>query len=177
MPVFRRKSLLGALLLLTGCSTQASRPIPPVAQVELPRFMGDWYVIAHIPSFAEREAWDAVESYQLRADGRIATTFHYRKGSFTAPVKTMRPVGTVRPGTGNAIWGMQFIWPIKAEYVIAYLDPDYTQTIVGRSARDYAWVMARTPQISAADYQANLKRLQALGYDISQVRPVPQSVR
>jgi apolipoprotein D and lipocalin family protein len=31
--------------------------------VDVPRFMGDWYVIAHIPSWPEREAYDAVESY------------------------------------------------------------------------------------------------------------------
>ena len=55
-------------------------------------------------------------------------------------------VGTVVPGTGNAVWGMQFIWPIKAEYVISYLDAGYSETIIARSKRDYAWIMARTPE-------------------------------
>ncbi|MGV8959050.1 MAG: lipocalin family protein [Stenotrophomonas sp.] len=165
---------LGLLLMLSGCSTQPTHPIPPVAEVDLPRFMGDWYVIANIPSYLERHAWDAVESYKLDADGRVQTTFRYRNGSFDAPIKTLHPVGTVKPGTGNAIWGMQVFWPIKAEYVIVYLAPDYSQTIIGRSARDYAWVMARTPTISEQDYQANMQRLQALGYDISKVRRVPQ---
>jgi apolipoprotein D and lipocalin family protein len=86
----------------------------------------------------------------------------------------MRPVGTVRPGTGNAVWGMQFVWPIKAEYVIVYLDDNYTQTIIGRSARDYVWIMARTPTISEADYAAHVERLKALGYDVSKLRRVPQ---
>ena len=168
---------LGAALMVACSSTQGARPIPPVAAVELPRFMGDWYVIAHIPTFPERHAWDAVESYTLRDDGRIATTFRYRKGSFDAPLKTMHPVGTVRPGTGNAIWGMQFVWPIQAEYVIVHVEPDYSQTIVGRSARDYAWVMARTPQIPEQDYQRHLQRLRELGYDLGKLRRVPQSER
>lgn len=158
---------------LAACAT--GRPtIPPVASVDLPRFMGDWYVIAHIPSFPERHAFAAVESYTLRPDGRVQTTFRYRNGSFDAPVKTMHPVGTVRPGSGNAIWGMQFFWPIKAEYVIVYLAPDYSQTIIGRSDRDYAWVMARTPAISDADYAANLQRLRDLGYSLEKLRKVPQ---
>jgi apolipoprotein D and lipocalin family protein len=89
----------------------------------------------------------------------------------------MHPVGTVRPGTGNAIWGMQFVWPIQAEYVIVHVEPDYSQTIVGRSARDYAWVMARTPQISEQDYQRHLQRLRELGYDLGKLRRVPQSER
>lgn len=166
--------LLAAGMLLGGCGGN-TRPIPPVAHVDVPRFMGDWYVIAHIPSRPEREAFDAVESYALRPDGRIQTTFTYRKGSFDAPVKTMHPIGTVKEGTNGAEWGMQFVWPIKAEYVIVYLDDDYQQTIVGRSKRDYMWLMARTPQISDQDYQAAMTRIAALGYDLSQVRRVPQS--
>lgn len=171
--------LIASLLAMVsaGCGDRSAPTIPPVAQLDLPRFMGDWYVIAHIPTRLERNAYDAVESYQLRPDGRIQTTFRYRKNSFDAPLKTLRPVGTVQPGTGNAVWGMQFIWPIKAEYVVVYLSDDYDQTIIGRSARDYAWVMARTPTISDAAYSNHLHRLEALGYDVKKVRRVPQSLR
>ncbi|MBX3714021.1 MAG: lipocalin family protein [Lysobacter sp.] len=148
--------------------------IPPVAQVDLPRFMGDWYVIAHIPTFVEKDAYDAIETYAMREDGKVQTTYRQRKGSLDAPVKIMRPVGTVRPGTGNAVWGMQFVWPIKAEYVIVYVDDAYQQTIIGRSKRDYVWLMARTPTISDADYDAHVARLRELGYDVSKLRRVPQ---
>jgi apolipoprotein D and lipocalin family protein len=170
--------LLPALLALAGgCAGRAMTPIVPVAQVDLPRFMGPWYVIANIPTYPEREAYDAVESYELRPDGRIQTTFHYRKKSFEAPLKTMRPVGTVIPDTGNAVWGMQFVWPIKAEYIIAYLDAGYTQTIVARNKRDYVWIMARTPTLSDADFAADVERVKAMGYDVSKLRRVPQSPR
>lgn len=175
-----KKILVATLLIALGATAlfafnaNGKTPIPPVDNVDLPRFMGDWYVIANIPTFLERESYDAVETYELRDDGKIQTTFRQRKGSFDAKVDTMRPVGTVREGTNNAVWGMQFVWPIKAEYVIVYVDEDYTQTIIGRSARDYAWIMARTPQISDADYAAHVERLKTLGYDISKVRRVPQ---
>ncbi|WP_233237350.1 lipocalin family protein [Bordetella sp. LUAb4] len=149
--------------------------MPPVAHVDLPRFMGDWYVIAHIPSWPERDAYDAVESYALRDDGRIQTTFRYRDGSFDEPIKTMTPIGTVRPDTGNAVWGMQFIWPIQAEYVIAYLDDDYRTTIVGRSKRDYVWIMARSPRLDDAEYAGLVERVAALGYDTGKLRRVPRN--
>ena len=159
---------------LFAFNANGKTPIPPVANVDLPRFMGDWYVIANIPTFVERESYDAVETYALRKDGKIQTTFRQRKGSFDAPIDTMRPVGTVRPGTNNAVWGMQFIWPIKAEYVIVYVNDDYTQTIIGRSARDYVWIMARTPQISETDYTAHVESLRAMGYDTAKLRRIPQ---
>lgn len=170
-------AMIAVVMALSGCRNESRPTIAPVAQVDLPRFMGDWYVIAHIPTRLEREACDAVESYELRPDGRVQTTFRFRKGSLSAPIKTLKPVGTVRPGTHNAVWGMQFIWPIEAEYVVVYLSEDYSQTIIGRSARDYAWIMARTPTISAADYAQQVERLRALGYDVSHLRRVPQSGR
>ncbi len=80
---------------------------------------------------------------------RIQTTFTYRKGSFDAPQKSMHPIGRVEKEGNGAIWGMQFIWPIQAEYVIAWLDESYRQTIVARSKRDYVWYMARTTGVRA----------------------------
>lgn len=126
-------ALLAAAVGASGCASNV-KPIPPVAHVDINRFMGSWYVIALIPSFLEKHEYNAVESYQLRPDGRIQTTFRYRKGSFTAPLKTMHPIGTVRPGTGNAIWGMQIVWPIQAEYVIVDLKPDYSEVMIGAAS-------------------------------------------
>lgn len=57
------------------------------------------------------------------------------------------------------------MWPIKAEYIIAYLDNDYQQTIIARSARDYAWIMSRTPTVSDELYAAQVQRLKDMGYD------------
>jgi len=177
MRMFSLLPLIAVGLFGSGCSSSDTRPLPRPPSVDVPRFMGDWYVIAHIPSRPEREAFDAVESYALRPDGRIQTTFTYRKGSFDAPLKTMHPVGRVEEEGNGAVWGMQFIWPIQAEYVISWLDEDYQQTIVARSKRDYVWYMARTPQVSEADYQQAIEKIAAMGYDTSKIRKVPQSER
>jgi len=176
----RRSFFLNALVaiglgaLVSACATTAPPTVPPVASVELPRFMGDWYVIAHIPSRPERNAYNAVEAYALQADGTIQTTFRYRNNGFDQPLKTMRPKGFVRPGTNNAVWDMQFVWPIKAEYVIVQVDPAYTLTVIARSKRDYAWIMARTPTIPASDYEAAVASLKAMGYSLDDLRKVPQ---
>jgi apolipoprotein D and lipocalin family protein len=163
-----------ATSLLTACSSPTLPPITVVPKVDLPRFMGDWYVIANIPTFIEKGAHNAMESYRQNADGSIATTFTYRQDSFNGPQKRYEPTGFVQDKNSNAIWGMRFVWPIKADYRIVYLDPDYTQTIIGREARDYVWIMARTPSIPEADYQRLLALLGREGYDVTQIRKVPQ---
>ena len=145
-----------------------------VAKVDLPRFMGAWYVIANIPTAIEKGAHNAVESYRLDDDGSIATTFTFRDGAFDGKLKTYNPRGFVVDRDSNALWGMRFIWPIKADYRIVYLDEEYSQTVIGRSKRDYVWIMARTPQIADADYERLLRFVTDLGYDPAKVQKVPQ---
>jgi len=69
---------------------------------------------------------------------------------------------------------MQFIWPIKADYRVVYVDNDYSQTIIGRNKRDYAWIMARTPTISREDFFEHVKLLREQGYDTEKLKVVPQ---
>jgi apolipoprotein D and lipocalin family protein len=158
--------------LLTACQT-AHPPIAIAPKVDLPRFMGDWYVIANIPTFIEKGAHNAVESYKLDDDGTIATTFTFNKDSFDGPRKTYNPRGFVFDKQSNAVWGMRFVWPIKADYRIVYVNDDYTQTIIGREARDFVWIMARTPAIPEQDYQALVAMVAREGYDVSQLQKVP----
>ena len=164
-----------AVLLLAACGVSPQKvTVPVVEKVDLNRFMGPWYVIGVIPTFIEKDIYNAIESYELAPDGTIKTTFTFNKGAFDGPAKRMEPKGFVIPGTNNAIWGMQFIWPVKAEYVISHVDADYTETIIARSARDYVWIMARTATIDDARYAALVKKVADMGYDMSKLVKVPQ---
>lgn len=164
---------LSGTLFLAACSV-THQPLETVGQVDLERFMGDWYVIANIPTFVEKGAHNALESYRLDDDGTIATTFTFRKDAFDGPAKKYTPRGFIRDSQSNAAWDMQFIWPFKGDYLITYLTDDYSQTVISRTKRDYVWIMARTPQISDRDYQRMVDHVQASGYDISLLRKVPQ---
>lgn len=161
-------------LMLSGCQSVPQPPIALAGPVDLPRFMGDWYVIANIPTFVEKGAHNAVESYRLDPDGTVATTFTFRADRFDGLVKTYHPRGFVVQDIGNAVWGMQFVWPFKGDFRIVYLTPDYSQTVVGRQKRDYVWIMARTPSIPESDYQYILGFLAEQGYDTTRIQRVPQ---
>lgn len=160
-------------LLMSGCATRLPS-LKTVERVDLPRYMGDWYVIAAIPTFIETKAYNAIETYRLDSDGTIDTTFTFNQGGFDGPAKRYSPRGFVVDDVNNSTWGMQFIWPFRAEFLITYLNADYTQTVIGRNRRDYVWIMARTPQIPAADYERIVAELAAQGYDLSKLRQVPQ---
>lgn len=161
------------ILLLTGCAMKSTQ-IKTVDEVDINRFMGDWYVLAHIPSYVEKNAFNAVESYKLNEDGSIATTFTFNEGSLDGPVKTYHPKGFIIPGTNNAIWGMQFIWPIKAQYKIAYLDKDYKITIVARDKLDYVWLMARTKTLPHDQMIKFRDMIEGMGYSLDNYREIEQ---
>jgi len=165
--------MLVSVLPLYSCSHHA--PMATADYVDIDRFMGDWYVIANIPTFLEEGAHNAVESYAKNDDGTIATTFTFLDGGFDGKRKTYHPKGFITNNGTNALWGMQFIWPIKADYRIVYLDQDYTKTVIGREARDYVWVMARKPQLSKEEYEEIVQFIDSIGYDVSKMRRVPQS--
>lgn len=158
-------------VLSIGCQT--TRPIYTVENVDLERFMGAWYVIASIPTFIEKDAYNAVESYRLEKNGTVATTFTFNKADFDGKLKTYQPKGFVVENSGNAVWKMQFVWPFKAEYRIIYLTEDYQQTVIGRTKRDYAWIMAREPMISEKDYKQIKDFLVEQGYTLDDLRLVP----
>jgi len=171
-PRMAQSAVAAALLALCACSS--ARPLAVVPHVDLPRFMGDWYVIASIPTSIEKDAFNAVESYRLDGDGTIATTFTFRAGGLDGELKRYNPRGFVLDRESNAVWGMQFIWPVKADYRIIYVADDYSQTVIAREKRDYVWIMARTPSLTEGDYQRLLALIGAQGYDAALIRKVPQ---
>ncbi len=142
-------------------------------ELDLTRFMGEWYVIANIPTAFEKNIYNAVESYRQTDGDKIATRFRYRKGGFDGPEKAMNPTGKVSEDN-NAVWSMQFIWPFKAEYLVMHISPDYQHTIIGRTKRDYAWLMSREPEMDDEVYRRMEQILSEAGYDVTRLQKVPQ---
>jgi apolipoprotein D and lipocalin family protein len=170
-------TLAASLALLTGCASAPPSGLAPVTlarQVDLARFAGTWYVIASIPTVFERGAHNATEQYVLDADGTMDTTFSFRADAFDGPLKTYHSRGYVLDAD-HAVWGQQYVWPIRADYRISYVADDYSATIITREKRDHVWIMARTPTISEDAYRRLLAMVEREGYDASKVQRVPQA--
>jgi len=181
-----RRGTLGACLALlaawlgSGCATQGGPP-PLEAldrRIDLERFMGDWYVVGFIPItlpfFGEAGAHNAVESYRLRDDGVIETTYTFRDGGFDGPERRLTPKGRVHDTETNAEWRMQFVWPFEAAYLIVYVDDGYRRSIVGVPDRDHVWLLSRDAELSEAEYAALVAEAARLGHDPAAIRRVPQ---
>jgi apolipoprotein D and lipocalin family protein len=157
-------------------SSAPKQPLRPVLHVNLARYMGDWYVIANIPYFAEKNCVDSIESYALRSDGNIDNWFTCRKKSFDAPLKRIATaLGVVDDRASNAVWHIRFFKIISVKYLILGLDTDYQWVVVGHPSRNYGWVMSRSKRMEEDTYQGALAILADQGYDVTRFRKVPQS--
>lgn len=159
----RRLLILTGIIWLSACSDP--KPLATVNYVDLQKFMGDWYVIANIPTAFEKNAHNPIESYRLNPDGTIATAFTFNDGSLQGEQKVFTATGFVLNKQTNAEWGMQFFWPIKADYRVIYVDQNYQYTVVGRNKRDYLWIMARRPDMPESVYNELRQMVVAMGYD------------
>lgn len=162
--------------LLWGCSLWAARdtaPLNSTAVVDLPRFMGAWHVIAHIPYWPERGKVASRDEYRLRADGRIDNDFVFRK-SFATEERRWTGISRVVPGSNGAHWQVQFIWPFKADLLVLEVDPEYRWALLGHPQRKYAWIFAREPRMDDTTLDALRQRFTRYGYDPQQLQRVPQ---
>lgn len=167
--------LATAGLLAGGCSSM-SQPLKTVPRVELGRYMGDWYVIANIPYFAEKNCFDSIESYALRPDGKIDNWFTCREKSFDAPMKRKASaLITVEDTISNSVWSVKFFKIISIKYLILDVDPNYQWAVVGHPSRRYGWIFARGKTLPDSTYQEILHRLGEQGYDTTKFSKVPQS--
>ena len=181
MPSTLRRVLLpilgiAAVALLAACATRKDATAPPLApsiQVDLERYMGEWYVIANIPYFGERGNVAARDVYTLAPDGTVDTVYRYRKG-FDKPEKSTGSTGLVQAGTGNAFWRIRFFGVLKADYLVLAVADDYSWALIGQPDRDLAWVFARTPVMDETLYADLLERMRGFGYDTARLQRVVQ---
>ncbi len=158
--------------LLVSCSSTDGPNQPLATFVDIERFMGEWRVHGYTPTAIDKNAWNAVETYELRDDGKIQTTYSFNKGSATGKQKTYRPVGTIYDTKTNAEWRMRFFGIINAPYYIVYVSPDYQYTVIGHPNRKYAWIMSRESSIDEERYDALLNELRSRDYQIDRIERV-----
>jgi apolipoprotein D and lipocalin family protein len=166
-------------LLLVGCALAAtasarSEPTATVASVDLKRYMGNWYVIANIPYFLEKNKVASYDSYALLPDGRIENNFTFRKGDVTGTEKTWHGKATIVNKETNAEWKVRFLWPFSSTYLVLDLDPDYQWAVVGTPGRKLVWILARERHLPDELYAKILGRLAYKDFDVAKLRKVPQ---
>ena len=161
------------LIFLVGCSSMSYNKT--VAHVDRDRFMGKWYVIAARATFLEKGAHNSVEIYKWNEkDQRIDIDFTFRKDGFDGKLKSIPQKAWIINKETNAQWKVQPFWPLKFDYLVVDMDPDYQWVVIGVPNQNYAWIMARDWKMADAQYDLIIKSLQDKQYQVEGIEKVPQ---
>lgn len=176
MALLSRVTRIALLVVLAGvaggCASRGDVQAAPDA-VDLPRFMGTWHVVAHIPYFAERGHVAARYEYSLRDTDKVSVVYHYREG-FAAPEQLRDARASVKEASGNREWTLWFVGVVPAKWRIVDVAPDYSWALADYPGRDMGWILARDAEMDDAQYQDLVKRARDHGINARQLVRVPQ---
>lgn len=164
-------------LATVGCTTAGQRPpLETVSRVDVDRYAGTWHEVALYPNRFQREcAADTTATYTPLGEGLIGVRNMCRRADGTQ--MAVDGVAEVVDPATNAKLKVSFLpswlrWTGvgRGDYWVLYLSPDYRVAIVGEPSREFLWVLARSPALTDAEYDALMPKVRAAGYDPQRLR-------
>ena len=135
-----------------------------VPHVELKRYLGKWYEIAHLPARFQEGCNDTTATYALSEDGSISVINECRKDG---KVKQAKGKAKVVDKNSGAKLKVTFFWPFYGDYWIINLGEDYDYAVVGAPNRKYLWILNRTPQMDDRLFSQLVESAKSKGFDVS----------
>ena len=161
-------------LLLAGCATRPTLTTVPF--VDLKRYSGRWYEIAKYPNwFQAKCAADTTAEYSAGPHESILVLNRCLRADGSACQVQGR--ATVVPGSGNAKLRVRFPGsPFAGDYWIIGLDEkNYSWAVVGHPSRQFLWILARQPRLSASDQEMIFGLVEKQGFSRNRIVPTAQN--
>jgi len=146
---------------------------PMEGKVDIPKFMGKWYVIAHIPTFLDKGTTNNTEEYVYDTQSKtIDVTFTYSNGERT---KTSSVKQLATPNEIGNEWKLKIAFvPVKLPYMIVDCSEEYDRCLVSEPGRSFLYFMARTPAVPEEELNSWQIKAMRLGFDSEKIMKVPQ---
>jgi len=137
-----------------------------VPHVELEKYLGKWYEIAHLPAKFQEGCNETTATYTLLKDGSISVLNQCTKNG---KMKQAKGKAKVVDKNSNAKLKVTFFWPFSGDYWIIKLGNDYDYSVVGTPNRKYLWILSRTPQMDDKLYSQLVEYAKSKGFDVNKL--------
>lgn len=154
-----------AAVFSSGCARRA--PLPVAEGVDIQRYAGRWFEIAHLPNRFQKGCVGTTADYFVRSDGKVTVVNQCWKESFDAKRIMARGTARVVDKKTNAKLKVTFFWPFEGNYWIVKLDPEYQWAMVGEPSRKYFWILARDRKMEAELFAELKAEAEVLGFDLT----------
>jgi apolipoprotein D and lipocalin family protein len=161
----KRSFLLLVILwsvLSSSCTTL--KPLSTEENVNLNKYMGNWYEIARLPNFFQNGCKNSKAKYKVLDDEYISVENSCYKNNVLVIAKAK----AWKASNDSSRLKVRFFWPFTGDYWILYVSKDYQYAVVGEPSRDYLWFLSRTNKpISTEQLEIMKKVALENGYNIS----------
>ena len=137
-----------------------------VPHVELEKYLGKWYEIAHLPAKFQEGCDETTATYTLLKDGSISVLNQSIKDG---KMKQAKGKAKVVDKDSNAKLKVTFFWPFYGDYWIIKLGNNYDYSVVGTPNRKYLWILSRTPQMDDKLYSQLIEYAKSKGFEVSKL--------
>lgn len=151
------------LALSLAFAVQAAAPAPK-KPIQFERMMGRWYEVARTANDRQKGCHGAYADWKLGADGKVSVVNHCRKGSPTGPDNVFRASARLVDAGKARIVMSFFLGAVNQEYWILDHADDYSWSIMATPGGNYVWIFSRQKNLPAAQRDALIRRVRALGY-------------
>src|SRR6056297_2005 len=125
------KTLIIMMLLSIFSNTSKKHPpLETVDFVDLEKYAGRWYDIAHLPARFMKNCEYITAEYSLTNKKYIRVKNRCKK-SDTGKWSSIKGKAFIVENSGNAKLKVQFFWPFRGDYWIIELADDYSYAVVG----------------------------------------------
>ncbi len=174
--------LAGALLAPATAAATDPKPVVPVPSLDPARYLGEWKQVAAIPQWFEALCVsDVMATYRDLGPDAVSVS-NRCKGPFGSAIVT-KGKARILDKTTNAqlqvsfanFFGQWYYPDNKPNYVVVGLGASYDWAVVGDPDRTSAFVLSRTPTLTAEQRTAALAALDATGFDACKLKTTKQT--
>ena len=134
-----------------------------VSQVDLERYSGKWFEVAHSPNFFQKQCVSSTAEYQILAPGEVSVyNVCFKADGSTTDISGKATV--VDPNVPAKL-KVRFSFFQKGDYWITELDPNYQWAVVSSPGKKYTFILSRTAQIDGDQLDQILKTLKSKGFN------------
>ena len=172
--------LLNIFLVFIFTSNSAfsfeKKSLQVVSNLDLRKFEGVWYEIAHNPWFPENNCFATIAHYKLLKGEEIEVTNICRKHGFEGEISKITGKAWLLDSNIKAKWEVQFIWPFTLDYWVIELEKNYTYAVIGEPDKENFWVLNRQPIMDKNILNQIIEKFKIQGYDLSNLIFTPQNI-
>ena len=165
--------LINLFTIGSGYSLE-NKKLAVVSTLDLKKFQGIWYEIAHNPWFPEKGCFSMIAHYKLIEDNNIEVTNICRKNGFDGEISKVTGKAWLADPDIKAKWEVQFIWPFTLDYWVIDLEENYNYAVIGEPDRDNLWILSRKPIMEKGLLSRIIETTKSKGYDLSDLILTPQ---